>query len=165
MSMSEVEALLSVDAGRVPPGAVVFVAADPEAPARRMHAFLAIVAAASAIGCAWNGVGSEPVALLALVAGILGVLAFPSDPEPEDAHHKPATLVVTLQGMIVRDAGGLRTWRFDELADVRPYVHPAGDGLLLVKHDGSRAFLDCLTFRRGETLGEVIGRRLKPRST
>jgi len=35
--MSEVEALLSVDAGRVPPGAVVFRARDPDAEVRRLR--------------------------------------------------------------------------------------------------------------------------------
>ena len=40
--MSEVETLLCVDAGKVPPGATVFRVRDPEAPTRRLYAMLAI---------------------------------------------------------------------------------------------------------------------------
>jgi hypothetical protein len=154
--MSEVEALLSVDAGRVPPGAVVFPAADPEAPTRRLYAFLALAVGGFAVGCGVHAVGAEAVALLVTAAAIFAVLALPPSPEPEEARNKRPTLVVTTSGIIVRDESGLRTWRFDELASVRPYSHAGGEGLLLVRHDGSREFLDSLCFRRGEFLGEVI---------
>ena len=40
--MSEVEALLNVDAGRIPPGAVVFRARDPESEVRRLRTVLAV---------------------------------------------------------------------------------------------------------------------------
>src|SRR5437762_8694867 len=50
--MSEVEVLLSVDAGRVPPGTVVFLARDPEAPARILRAVLALSLSLAAVGCA-----------------------------------------------------------------------------------------------------------------
>ena len=42
-SMSDVEALLSVDAGRVPPGTVAFFARDPERTKRRILAVLAVL--------------------------------------------------------------------------------------------------------------------------
>src|SRR5688572_15167917 len=164
MSMTEVEALLSVDAGRVPPDAVVFAAADPEAPGRRLNAFLAVAAGVATVGCLFTGVPFELTGLLGVIAGIFAVLAFPSEPEPEEARHKPCTLVVTPRGMIVRDDEGLRTWRFDELAEVVPYLHRNGEGLLLVRRDGSREFLDNRLFRKGEDLVEVIGRHLKPRA-
>jgi hypothetical protein len=73
--------------------------------------------------------------------------------------------VVTPRGMIVRDDEGLRTWRFDELAEVVPYLHANGEGLLLVRRDGKREFLDNRLFRRGEHLPELIGRHLKPRAS
>jgi hypothetical protein len=158
--VTEVEVLLSVDAGRVPPDAVVFVAADPEAPMRRVYAFLFVTALIGTIGCAFNGAGREAAVLLGIVAAILLVMAIPSALDPEEVGHKRPTLVVTPRGMIVRDAGGLRSWRFDELSDVLPCMHADGEGLLLVRRDGSREFLDCLTFRRGERLAEMIGRRL-----
>jgi hypothetical protein len=158
--VSEVEVLLSVDAGRVPPDAVVFVAADPEAPMRRVYAFLFVTALIGTVGCAFNGAGREAAVLLGIVAAILLVMAVPSAPEPEDARNKRSTLVVTPRGMIVRDEAGLRSWRFEELSDVLPCIQAEGEGLLLVRRDGSREFLDCLTFRRGERLAEVIGRRL-----
>jgi hypothetical protein len=162
--LSEVEALLSVDAGRVPPGAVVFPAADPEAPARRAYLFLALVAGISAVGSFFSGLGLEPVVLLGIIAAILAVLAVPTTPEPEEARHKQPTLVVTPYGMIVRNHEGLRSWRFDELASVHPYVFTDGEGLLLVKRDGSREFLDCLGFRQGDRVAEVIGRHIRPRA-
>jgi hypothetical protein len=162
--MSEVEVLLSVDAGRVPPDAVVFAAADPEAPARRLNAVLAGLCVLALLGCVLTGVGRELVALLALIAGIFMVLATRTEAEPDERPHKPATLIVTPRGMIVRDDDGLRTWRFDELAEVVPYVHTTGEGLLLVGRDGSREFFDNRLFRRGEKLPEVIRPYLRPQA-
>ena len=46
---------------------------------------------------------------------------------------------------------------------MRPYLHQQRIGLLLAKRDGSREFVDTLSFERGETVTELIGRRLKPR--
>jgi hypothetical protein len=66
--------------------------------------------------------------------------------------------------MIVRDDDGLRSWRFDELVEVVPYLHTTGEGLLLVGRDGSREFLDNRLFRRGEQLPGVIRRHLRPQS-
>jgi hypothetical protein len=160
--MTEIEVLLSVDAGRVPPDAVVFAAADPEAPARRLNAVLGGVAGLALIGCVLTGVGRELVALLALIAGVFVVLATPTEAEPDEPRHKPPTLVVTPRGMIVRDDGGLRTWRFDELAEVVPYLHTTGEGLLIVGRDGSREFLDNRLFRRGEKVVDLIRRYLHP---
>jgi hypothetical protein len=164
-SMSEVEVLLSVDAGRVPADAVVFSAADPEAAARRLNAVLAALCALALVGCVLTGVGRELVALLALIAGIFVVLATRTEAEEEDRPHKPALLVVTPRGMIVRDDDGLRTWQFEELAEVVPYLHTTGEGLLLVGRDGSREFLDNHLFRRGEQLPGVIRRHLRPVSS
>ena len=163
--MSEVETLLSVDAGNVPPGAMVFRVRDPEAPTRRLYAMLALSVLALAIGCGLTGAGRTPVALLLLAAGMLGVYAFPNERDAESRRHKQPTLVVTQTGMIVRDWRGLRTWQFDELADVRPFVFDGRVGLLVVRHDGRRDFVDHLLFQRGEDLREIIGSHLKPRAT
>jgi hypothetical protein len=154
--MSEVEVLLSVDAGRVPPDAVVFSAADPEGPTRQLNAVLAGLCALALVGCVLTHVGRELVALLALIAGIFVVLATRTEPEPGEQPSKPPTLIVTPRGMIVRDDDGLRAWRFEELAEVVPYLHTTGEGLLLVGRDGSREFLDNRLFRRGDKLPDVI---------
>jgi hypothetical protein len=163
--MSDVETLLNVDAGRVPPDAVVFAAADPEAANRRLNLFLAITGGLGTIGCLLSKIGPEPVFLLGIMTAIFIVLAVPTAPEPEDARNKRPTLVVTPRGLIVRDDGGLRSWSFDELAEVLPYVHTTGEGLLLVRRDGRREFLDNRLFRKGERVSEVIGRHFKPRHT
>jgi len=156
--------LLSVDAGQVPPDAVVFSAADPEAPARRMNAVLAGLCGLAMVGGLLTAVGRELVALLALITGIFVVLATRTEPESDEHPRKPPRLIVTPRGMIVRDDDGLRSWRFEELAEVVPYLHTTGEGLLLVGRDGSREFLDNRLFRRGEQLPGVIRRHLRPQS-
>jgi hypothetical protein len=163
--MSEVEALLCADAGKVPQGVTVFRVRDPEAPTRRLYALLALSVVALAIGCGLTGAGRTPVALLLLAAGMLGVWAFPNERDPATKHHKQPTLVVTQTGMIVRDTHGLRSWQFEDLADVRPFIHDGRVGLLVVEHSGRRDFVDHLLFQRGEDLREIIWKHLKPRTT
>jgi hypothetical protein len=160
--VTEIEVLLSVDAGRVPPDAVVFAAADPEAPTRRLNAVMAVVTALALVACLLTGMGRELVALLALISGIFVVLATPTELESDEPPHKPPLMVVTPRGIIVRDDDGLRTWRFDELAEVVPYLHTTGEGLLLVGRDGTREFLDNRLFRRGEQVVELIRGRVRP---
>ncbi len=161
--MSDVEALLSVDAGRVPPGTVAFFARDPEAPKRRFFFVLAVLVAGAAVASAIAGLSRPPIAILALAAIALFVQSLPPEQDPEVKRQKRPTLVVTQNGMIVRDGWGLRSWSFDELEDVRPFLHQQRIGLLIAKRDGSRQFVDTLSFERGEKVNELIGRRLKPR--
>jgi hypothetical protein len=161
--MSDVEALLSVDAGRVPPGTVAFFARDPEATQRRILAVLAVLGGAATAASLLAGLGRPGVALLALGTIALFIMALPPERDPALEGHKRPTLVLTSNGMIVRDACGLRSWSYDDLANVRPYLHQQRIGLLIVKRDGSRQFVDTLSFKRGEKVNELIGRRLKPR--
>ena len=161
--MSDVEALLSVDSGKVPPGAVAFFARDPEASKRRVLAAFAVVMAAVTGAGYWAALNRPSIALLALATLALIIQALPPERDPETARYKRPTLVVTPNGVIVRDGSGLRSWTFEDLVDVRPYLHQQRIGLLLAKRDGSREFVDTLSFERGETVTELIGRRLKPR--
>lgn len=154
--MTDVETLLSVDAGRVPPTAVVFQARDPEAPNRRLFALLSAIVIAMAIGSALTGIDRAMVALLVLTAATLVLMATPTAPEPEEARSKRPTLVVTPQGMIVRDESGLRSWRFEDLSEVRSFLYDQRIGMLIVRRDGSRDFLDNLSFERGERLRDLI---------
>jgi hypothetical protein len=163
-SMSDVEALLSVDAGRVPPGTVAFFARDPEATQRRVLAVFAALVGVATAAALLAGLSRPPTALLALGTIALFILALPPERDPALAGHKRATLVVTPNGMIVRDGYGLRSFSFDELADVRPFLHQQRIGLLIAKRDGSRQFVDTLSFKRGEKVNELIVRRLKPRA-
>ncbi len=162
-SMSDVEALLSVDAGKVPPGVVAFFARDPEASKRRVLAAFAVVMTGVTAAAYWAALNRPSIALLALATLALIIQALPPERDPETARYKRPTLVVTPNGVIVRDGSGLRSWTFDDLVDVRPYLHQQRIGLLLAKRDGSREFVDTLSFERGETVTELIGRRLKPR--
>jgi hypothetical protein len=162
-SMSDVEALLSVDAGKVPPGVVAFFARDPEASKRRVLAAFAVVMAGVTGAAYWAALNRPSIALLALATLALIIQALPPERDPETARYKRPALVVTPSGVIVRDDSGLRSWTFEDLVDVRPYLHQQRIGLLLAKRDGSREFVDTLSFERGETVTELIGRRLKPR--
>jgi hypothetical protein len=162
-SMSDVEALLSVDAGKVPPGVVAFFARDPEAAKRRALAVFAVMLGAATAAAYFAGLTRPPIALLALATLAMVIQALPPERDPEAARHKRPTLVVTANGVIVRDGSGLRSWAFDDLADVRPYLHHQRIGLLLARRDGAREFVDTLSFERGEKVTELIGRRLKPR--
>jgi hypothetical protein len=163
--MSEVEALLSVDAGRVPAGTVVFRARDPEAEVRRVRAALAVGAALVTVALAALGVPREPVALLALTTAMLALSATRTAPEPEEARQKRPTLVLTPTGMIVRDAHGLRSWQFEEVADVRTCICQGQAGMVVVLRNGSLHFVDNLLFARGEHLSGLIRRHLRPRQT
>lgn len=160
--MSQVEALLSVDAGKVPPGTSAFFPRDPDAVARRMFAVFAAVSDLTALALMIYGVARPGAALLALIGLAFTVAAFPTKEEPGSAPVKRPTLVLTQEGMIVRDSNGLRTWRFDELTEVTPYLHYRSLGLLLVCRDGRRDFLDTQLFERGDKVRELLGRRLKP---
>jgi hypothetical protein len=169
-SMSDIQALLSVDAGRVPPGTVAFFARDPEASQRRMFKVLAILVGGAAIvvgACVLTGVvvglHRLPVALLALAAIGLALAGVSPERDPLTAGYKKPTLVLTPTGMIMRDGSGLRSWSFEQLADVRPYLHHQRIGLLITQRDGSRDFVDTLSFERGDKVRELLGRRLKLR--
>jgi hypothetical protein len=163
--MSEVEALLSVDAGRVPPGTVVFRARDPEADVRRVRTVLAVGAGLMTVLLAALGASREPVALLALTTTMLALSGTRTALEPEEARHKRPTLVLTPTGLIVRDAHGLRSWQFDEVADVRTCVCQGQMGMVVVLRNGSLHFVDNLLFARGEHLSGAIRRHLRPRQT
>jgi hypothetical protein len=161
--MSEVEALLNVDAGRVPPGAIAFFPRDPEAFQRKVCTFFALVALAGGIALAVGTHSRAGVALLALVGVAFAVGALPTRPDVDEPPSKRPTLLLTIEGLIVRDDQGLRYWSFEDLADVRPYMHLRTLGLLVVGKDGKRDFIDTMAFERGDRVPELIGRRLKPR--
>jgi hypothetical protein len=160
--MSEIEVLLSVDGGRVPPGTVVFLPRDATAQARILFALLAVLLSAAAIGCTVAGASPEQVALLALATGMAAVWASATEAEV-DQPVKRAMLLVTATGMIVRDTAGLRSWRFDELADVHPFVHEERIVLLVVARDGRRDVVDHSVFEGGGRLRKLIGARLEAR--
>src|SRR5258706_1527716 len=135
--MSEVEALLSVDAGRVPTGAVVFRAREPEAEVRRLRLVLAVGAGLVTVGLAVAGVAREPIAMLVLTTAMLAISATRTQPEGELARHKRPTMVLTTTGMIVRDASGLRSWQYADIGDVRTCVCQGQVGIVVGLTNGS----------------------------
>jgi hypothetical protein len=161
--MSSVEALLSVDAGRVPPGTIAFFQRDPDGPRRRSCAWLAIIIDGFALALVIAGVSKMGAALLALSGVALALGAIPTKSE-EDRPRKPPTLVVTPEGIVVRDENGMRYWHFDDLADAKPYADQTTSGLLIVRKNGKRDFVDTTLFERGEKVRDAIGHWLKVRA-
>jgi hypothetical protein len=163
--MSEVEALLNVDAGRIPPGAVVFRARDPESEVRRLRTVLAVGAGLVTVGLAIAGVTRDPIGVMVLITAMLALSATRTEPKGDEARYKRPTMVLTTTGMIVRDASGLRSWQYEEMSDVRTCVFQGQMGIVVVLAGGAMHFIDNLSFARGEHVGGLIRRHLQPRRT
>lgn len=164
--MSEVEALLSVDSGRVPPGVTAFFQRDPEASRRRSFAWLAVIVDGFAVALLIAGVGKPGIAILALIGVALAIGAVPTKPDDDadEAPRKRPTLVVTPEGIVVRDDYGMRYWHFDDVEGVSPYIHQMSLGVLVLRKDGKRDFIDTTFFERGDKVRDVIGTRLRLRA-
>jgi hypothetical protein len=77
---------------------------------------------------------------------------------------KRPTLVITQTGMIVRGAHGLHNFSFDEIASVHALSHEPNVGLLVIRRDGKRFFIDTGSFERGSEVSVLVGRRLAARA-
>jgi hypothetical protein len=163
--MSEVETLLSVDAGKVPAGVVVFRPRDPEAEVRRIRTGLAVIAGIVTIALAAVGASREPVGMLVLVTAMLAISATGTEADPIEARQKRPAMVLTANGMIVRDSSGLRSWQYDDIADVRTCVCQGQVGIVVVLRSGQMHFVENLLFARGEHVSGLIRRHLQPRRT
>jgi hypothetical protein len=163
--MTQMEILLSVDAGRIPPGVIAFFVDDGDRVARRAKAALAVMLGLAAATCAWLHLGRTPVTLLLLAAGVLALGAMRTLPDDETPTPTRQVLVVTALGLIVRDARGLRSWLFENLIDVVAGVYNGHPYLDLIDQNGVRHSLDCLPFRRGERARQVISARLPLKRT
>ncbi len=164
ISMTEVQALLSVDAGRVPRGTIAFFQRDPDAPRRRSCAWLALIVDGFALSLVLAGSSRVAAALLAIFGVALALLAVPGTNEEDERPSKRPTLIVTPDAIVVRDARGMRCWHFDDLAEVTSYADGEVDGILLVRRNGKRDFIDTAFFERGEKVGDTIGRRRQLRT-
>jgi hypothetical protein len=166
--MSDVEALLSVDGGQIPPGTMAFFLADADATVARTHWALSATAVVAALAAASAGAGRFLVALLVLAAAGLAVLAWPMLPEADDDEESPRpakrqVMVVTSAGIIVRDEWGLRSWRFDDLACVLTGNYAGLPHLVLVERNGTRHAVNHLKFQGATRLREVLDDRLRRR--
>jgi hypothetical protein len=162
--MTEVETLLSVDANRVPRGTIAFFQRDPDAPMRRSCAWLAMIVDGFALSLMIANVSKVGTALLALGGVVLTLCALPTKAEGDDRPRKRPTLLLTSDAIVVRDARGMRSWQFDDLQAVLPYADLDGRGLIVIRRDGKRDFIDTDFFERGEKVGDAIGHRLKLRA-
>ena len=163
--MTDVEALLSVDAGKVPPGVVAFFMGDPDRDIRLAGVVIAAIAGLAAVGAAYGGAGLLPVTVLVLAAGLFGVLATPTIRTDGHQTIKRQVMVVTAEGLIVRDAWGLHSWRLDDLADVVPGIYDSRTYLDIIERNGTRHTIETIGFRRGDRVRQVITTRLRLRQT
>lgn len=159
--MTDIEVLLSVDGGEVPPGTVAFFMRDAEAEKRKMRALMSAVLVAMAIGSGLADGGHACVALLLLTAGIFGVLAMPPASEERPIEIKKRVVIVTDRGIIMRDGRGLRTWLFADLQGAQSMRQADRVDLWLETRDGSKSFINCRVFQRGEYLPDVVKQRLR----
>jgi hypothetical protein len=166
--MSEIEALLSVDAGHVPPATFAFFARDAEASERLTYAVLgAMTSFAAALSGILDGPGVVS-ALLVLVAATFTIIATPTIKEKHEQDARPIkrhVMVVTSEGLIVRDAWGLRSWRFEDLAEIAASSYEHRPYMVLIHRDGTRHALDYLNFQRPEQLRQVLGHKLRFKTT
>jgi hypothetical protein len=96
------------------------------------------------------------------------IVATPTIKEEGEEDTRPVkkhVRVVTPEGLIVRDAWGLRSWRFEDLADIAASSYEHRPYMVLIQRDGTRHALDYLSFQRPEQLRRVIDRRLRLKTT
>jgi hypothetical protein len=126
---------------------------------------LAIIVDGFALALVIAGASKMGAALLGLAGVALALGAIPTKREEEDERpRKPTTLVVTSEGIVVRDENGMRYWLFDDMSDARPYSDRTTSGLLIVRKNGKRDFVDTTLFERGEKVRDAVGHWLKVRA-
>ncbi len=158
--MTEIEALLSVDAGHTPPGTVAFFLDDGTRGFRRLPALLSAAAGLAALAWGLNGGGRHGVAFLLLVGAMLALRSLPTLRDDANRDPKRQVLVITTLGLIVRDGSGLRIWQFEELTDVVAGIHDSRPFLNLIDRTGTRHTIECAVYGRGERVRRVLSSRL-----
>lgn len=157
--MTSVEALLTVESGRVPGGVQVFLEQDADAGRSRswlfMCAFITIVAAITGVQ------GGEPLGVLAIAifAAMAAVMAIPTRTEEEP--RKPRVILLCDKGLIVREHWGLRNFRYDELTRVFVMTIDGEPQLCLEDKAGDAHLLDYLSFRMGDALRTQLDQRIR----
>jgi hypothetical protein len=70
--------------------------------------------------------------------------------EGDEARHKRPTMVLTTTGIIVRDTSGLRSWQYEDIADVRTCVCQGQIGIVVVLASG------VLVWAQGDAATKVM---------
>jgi hypothetical protein len=159
--VTDIEVLLSVDAGRIPSGVMAFFVGDVDVAERRTYAVLSVLSVGAAAACAGLGAGRALVMLLVLAATALALFATPTLREDHDPRAKRPVIVITPEAIVMRDECGLKVWRFEDLTGVAAAVHDHRPQLVLTGRDGKRYAVDCLRFQNGERVREVVDQRLQ----
>jgi hypothetical protein len=158
--MTDIEALLSVDAGRTPANTVAFFIDDTDQSGRLVALVMASLSALAAVGCGLAHAGLQTVTLLTLGAALMALRATPTVSEESVVAPTRRVMVVTTGGLIVRDAWGLRSWRFEDLAGVVAGIYDSRPHLQLIDQKGKRHTVECPQFRTGERARKMISARL-----
>lgn len=161
--MTNVEALLLVEAGKVPDGVEVFYETDAEAPRFRAWLILAMVMTGATAVTAFRDDSTEgatwEIALMALFAAFAALMAVPTH-DPEEKRSRPRILVMGPQGMITRDPWGLQNWDYDELQRVSTCWLGGRPHLLIEDHSGKEHLLDFATFQGSGRIIALLKQRV-----
>jgi hypothetical protein len=157
--MTNVEALMSVEAGRVPEGVRVFVERDEDSGRGRVWGVLALLL--GGITCFVAATGTQTrdtpyeVGLMAVFTAFALIMATPTTDEQMSARRR-RVLVVGKDGFITRDAYGLRNWLFDEIVSIALCTFDGVPHLMLEDRFGKEHLLDHANFENAEALLEIL---------
>lgn len=156
--MTNVEALLKVESGRVPEGVKVFLEQNPES--GRSHSWLLMCAFLAIVATVTGFQGGEPLGVLviAIFAAMAGVMAIPTQ---EEESRKPRVVLLCEKGLIIREHWGLRNFRYDELSRVFVLVVDGEQQLCLEDKSGDAHLLDYRSFRAAEALKTQLDQRIR----
>lgn len=158
--MTDVEALLRIDAGDRPADVQVSFERDPYAGRRRctwLAVGLGVLTMAAALG-----EKHRPELLLVPIACLVSALVVWPSREEEDelSDGRPRVMLVTQRGLLVRDPWGIRNWAFADIALVGLGAVEGRVQMVLRDTEGGSHLIDHLMFDRGEELYQTIGTRL-----
>lgn len=157
--MTDIEILLSVDAGTVPAGSTAFFIRDRTLGLRRTWAAFSAAFLVTAVAAMGSG-HHDGILPLGLLSALFATLALPTLPNDASSDAKRPVVIVTPTTIILRDGHGLRTWAFDELAGVQVSRDAHRMDLILIERDGKRVSIDGRAFDTGHRLQDAIAAHL-----
>ncbi|MCG5054777.1 MAG: hypothetical protein KA712_17580 [Myxococcales bacterium] len=159
--MTNVEALLTVESGKVPDGVQVFSENNPDA--GRMRAWLFLSAFLALVATVMGVEGGEPLGVMAIVV-FAAMAAVAAIPVTLDEPRKPRVLLLCDKGLIVREHWGLRNWRYDELLRASVLFVDGEQQLCLEDRQGELHLVDHLNFAGGARLRILLEARIRAAS-
>ena len=155
--MTNVEALMAVEAGEQPSECKIYYERDERKLWALWWSGVSAFLVVFAIMVAWQMPTSPYPVLIGLAAAIAAVIGIPVEEEEPD---RLRILVITPRGAIVRGPGGLKNWHFDELTRVMPYSILGQAQLCLRDVHGRDHLLDYRSFEAPEEIYKQLRSRV-----